>query len=113
MTNLLECVFFILISSKDGSLHQRTRTGESESGFVGEWAWVQVARKAFGPEGRVVLRSTSETLCCDATLVSPFTRAGSPVPSADVREGVALVAARRRKVARYADLTRGGPQRFV
>ena len=42
-----------------------------------------------------------------------LTRAGRPVPGADAREGVALVAARRRKVARYPDLTRGGPQRLV
>ena len=32
---------------------------------------------------------------------------------ADAQEGVALVAARRRKVARYPELTRGGPQRLV
>ena len=54
-----------------------------------------------------------EALCCDATLVSPLTRAGRPVPGADTRAGVALVAARRRKVARYPELTRGGPQRLV
>ena len=57
--------------------------------------------------------SNGEALCCDATLVSPLTRAGRPVPGADAREGVALVAARRRKVARYPELTRGGPQRLV
>ena len=109
-------------------------------GFVVERAWVQVAREAVGPEGRVVPQqwlsrttaprvhpgdrrrldfvvygatSNGEALCCDATLVSPLTRAGRPVPGADAREGVALVAARRRKVARYPELTRGGPQRLV
>ena len=101
-------------------------------GFVVERAWVQVAREAVGPEGRVVPQpwlsrttapqvhpgdcrrldfvvygatSNGEALCCDATLVSPLTRAGRPVPGADAREGVALVAARRRKVARYPELT--------
>ena len=109
-------------------------------GFVVERAWVQVAREAVGPEGRVVPQqwlsrttapqvhpddrrrldfvgygttSHGEALCCDATLVSPLTRAGRPVPGADARAGVALVAARRRKVARYPELTRGGPQRLV
>ena len=103
-------------------------------GFVVERAWVQVAREAVGPEGRVVPQqwlsrttapqvhpgdrrrldfvvygatSNGEALCCDATLVSPLTRAGRPVPGADA------VAARRRKVARYPELTRGGPQRLV
>ena len=109
-------------------------------GFVVERAWVQVAREAVGPEGRVVPQqwlsrttapqvhpddrrrldfvvygatSRGEALCCDATLVSPLTRAGRPVPGADARAGVALVAARRRKVARCPELTRGGPQRLV
>ena len=109
-------------------------------GFVVERAWVQVAREAVGPEGRVVPQqwlsrttapqghpddrrrldfvvygatSRGEALCCDATLVSPLTRAGRPIPGADARAGVALVAARRRKVARYPELTRGGPQRLV
>ena len=47
------------------------------------------------------------------SLVSPLTRAGRPVPSADKRAGVALVAVRRRKVARHPELIRGGPQRLV
>ena len=50
-----------------------------------------------------------EALCCDATFVSPLTRAGRPVPGA----ADALVAARRRKVARCPQLTRGGPQQLV
>ena len=85
-------------------------------------AWVQVAREAVGAEGRIVpqqwlARTTApgvapadrrrldlvvygatpggEALCCDATLVSPLTRAGRPVPGADVRDG----AARRRWAA--------------
>ena len=98
-------------------------------GFVLERAWVQVAREAVGAEGRVVpqqwlARTTAplvvygatqggEALCCDATLVSPLTRAGRPVPGADVRDGAALAAARRRKHARYPELLRGGPQRLV
>ena len=109
-------------------------------GFVVERAWVQVAREAVGPEGRVVPQqwlahttapqvrtddrrrldfvvygatTTGEALCCDATLVSSLTRAGRPVHGADARAGVALDAARRRKVARYPELTRGGPQRLV
>ncbi|CAE7567426.1 unnamed protein product [Symbiodinium necroappetens] len=106
-------------------------------GFVVERAWVQVAREAVSPEGRVVPQqwlehttapqvraddrrrldfvvygamTTGEALCCDAT---PLTRAGRPVHGADARAGVALDAARRRKVARYPELTRGGPQRLV
>ncbi|CAE7943931.1 unnamed protein product [Symbiodinium sp. KB8] len=105
-----------------------------------ERAWAQVAREAVGPEGRVVPQqwlahttapqvrtddrrrldfvvygatTTGEALCCDATLVSPLTRAGRPIHGAHARAGVALDAARRRKVARYPELTRGGPQRLV
>ena len=101
---------------------------------------MQVARKAVGAEGRVVpqqwlARTTApgvapadrrrldlvvygatpggEALCCDATLVSPLTRAGRPVPGADLRDGAVLAAARRRKHARYPELLRGGPQRLV
>ena len=78
-------------------------------GFVVERAWIEVAREAVGPEGRVVpqqwlSRTTAahvraddrhrldfvvygattngEALCCDATLVSPLTRTGpSPGPT--------------------------------
>ena len=109
-------------------------------GFVVERAWVQVAREAVGPEGRVVPQqwlsrttaprvhpddrrrldfvvygatSRGEALCCNAALVSSLIRADRPVPGADARAGVALVAARRRKVACYPELTRGGPQRLV
>ena len=55
--------------------------------------------------------TNGEALCCDATLVSPLTRTGRPVSGVDARAGVALVTARRRKVARYPELTGGGPQR--
>ena len=55
---------------------------------------------------------TSEALCADAKHVY-LTRAGRPVPGADARDRVALVAERRRKAARYPELTCGGPQRLV
>ena len=91
-------------------------------GFVVERA-IQVAvahNSAAGSPRRTVAAdfvvygatSNGEALCRDAT-VSPLTRAGRPVPGADAREGVALVAARRRKVARYPELTRGEPQRLI
>ena len=67
-------------------------------GFVVERAWVQVAREAVGPEGRVVpqqwLAHTTApqgddhwgglVLRCD-TRVPPLTRSGRPVHGADVR----------------------------
>ena len=124
-----------------GPLPRLPRTGLlPRCGFVLEHAWVQVVREAVGSEGRVVpqqwlARTTApqvppddrrrldfvvygaarngEALCADATLVSPLTRAGHPVPGADARDGVALAAARRRKAARYPERTRGGPQKLV
>ena len=57
--------------------------------------------------------STEQRAAAKPSLVSPLTRAGRPVPGADARAGVALVAVRRRKVARHPELTRGGPQRLV
>ena len=101
---------------------------------------MRVAREAVGPEGRVVpqqwLACTTapdvplqdrrrldlviygatrlgEALCCDATLVSPLRTDGRPHPGAADRDGVALMVARRRKAARYPELTRPGPQRLV
>ena len=53
-----------------------------------------------------------EALCCDATLVAPIRRDGSPVAGAPERDGVALATAPRRKLARYPDLARGGPHRL-
>ena len=53
-----------------------------------------------------------EALCCDATLVAPIRRDGSPVAGAPERDGVALATARRRKLARYPELARGGPHRL-
>ena len=50
-----------------------------------------------------------EALCCDATLVSPIQRNGSPAAGAPERNGVALATASRRKHARYPELARGGP----
>ena len=95
---------------------------------------IQVAREAVGPQGRVVPQqwlspttaahihaddrrrldvvycgtTTFEALCCDATLVFSLTRARGRRPG-----GGHAVAARRRKVARYLELTRGGPRRPV
>ena len=53
-----------------------------------------------------------EAMCCDATLVSPVRRDGSPQAGAPERDGVALAVAQRRKLARYPELTRGGPHRL-
>ena len=90
-----------------------------------ERAWTQIAREA---GGRVVhkqlLRDTSvagiapsdrrqldlvvygltrdgTALCCDATVVSPLRRDGSPHPGAAATNGVAMRHAERRKTARY------------
>ena len=115
------------------------RTGLlARRGFVLERAWIQVVREAIGPEGRVVpqqwLANTTapgvaaddrrrldfviygaargEALCCDATLVSPVRRDGSPQAGAPERDGVAIATAQRRKLARYLELTRGGHHRL-
>ena len=116
------------------------RTGLlARRGFVLERAWIQVVREAIGPERRVVpqqwLANTTapgvaaddrrrldfviygaaargEALCCDATLVSPVRRDGSPIVGAPERDGVALLSAQRRKLARYPELARGGPHRL-
>ena len=105
-----------------------------------ERAWVQVAREAVGSEGQVVpqqwlanttapqvgaqdrrrldlvvygaLRSGGAQ-CCDATLVSPFTRSGHPQPCAAAVDGAVLRVAERHKHAAYPELTRGGPQTLV
>ena len=53
-----------------------------------------------------------EPLCCDATLVAAIRRDGSPVAGAPERDGVVLATARRRKLARYPELARGGPHRL-
>ena len=108
-------------------------------GFVLERAWIEVVREAIGPEGKVVpqqwLANTTapgvaaddrrrfdfviygaaargEALCCDATLVSPVRRDGSPQAGAPERDGVAIATAQRRKLAHYPELTRGGPHRL-
>ena len=51
--------------------------------------------------------------CCDATLVSPLTRSGSPQPSAAIVDGAVLRVAERRKFAAYPELARGGPQKLI
>ena len=116
------------------------RTGLlARRGLVLERAWIQVVREAIGPEGRVVpqqwLANTTapgvaaddrrrldfvihdaaalgEGLCCDATFVSPVRRDGSPQAGAPERDGVAIATAQRHKLARYPELTRGGPHRL-
>ena len=86
-------------------------------GFVVERAWVQVVREAVGPEGP--RRPSPPRLRClrsNEQRRSFVLRRNSRLPLYSrwpPREGVALVAARRRKVARYPELTRGGPQRLV
>ena len=49
-------------------------------------------------------------LCCDATLVSPLTRAGEPHPGAAARNGPVLLTGLRRKHATYPELAAGGAQ---
>ena len=47
-----------------------------------------------------------ESLCCDPTLVSTVRRNGSPIAGTPERDGVALLSAQRRKLARYPELAR-------
>ena len=54
-----------------------------------------------------------EALCCDVTLVSPLRADGMPQPGSRDRDGAAIEVARRRKLARYPELARPGPQRLV
>ena len=102
---------------------------------VVERAWVRVAREAVGPEGQVVQQQwlahttavgvdardrrrldlviygvspRGEALCCDATLVSPLTRSGTPQPRASEEDGAALRVAERRKRATYPELLAQG-----
>ena len=51
--------------------------------------------------------------CCDATLVSPLTRSGTPQPRASEEDGAALRMAQRRKRATYPELLAQGPQRLL
>ena len=105
-------------------------------GFVLQRAWVHVLREAVGPEGRVVpqqwLANTTVravaaddrkrlgfvvygatlTGTCGATLDSFFTQAGQPSSGSANRDGAMPEVARRRKVACYPELCRGGPQRL-
>ena len=115
--------------------------GLSRRAKVVERAWLRVAREAVGPEGQVVPQqwlahttapgvrpddrrrldmvvygatTNGGALCCDATLVSPLTRAGDhPQPRGDTDDGAALQVAERRKQTAYPELTCGGPQRLV
>ena len=106
---------------------------------VVERAWVRVAREAVGPEGQVVpqqwLAHTTApgvppgdrrrldlviygatplggALCCDATLVSPLARDGTPHCGAADRDGAVLRTAERRKRATYPELAQGGAQQL-
>ncbi len=47
---------------------------------------------------------TGIALCCDATLVSPLTRAGAPIPRAATEDGIALARSEQRKRHRYPEL---------
>ena len=105
-----------------------------------ERAWVRVAREAVGPDGQVVpqqwLALTTApgvpsddrrrldlvvygaaprggAMCCDATLVSPLTRAGQPHTGTADTDGAALRVAERRKHSAYPELSQGGPQQLV
>ena len=49
-------------------------------------------------------------ICCDATLVSPLRRDGTPHARAPSRDGAALQVAERRKRAIYPELAQGGAQ---
>ena len=50
-------------------------------------------------------------LCCDATLVSTLTRNGQPAHAADSRDGAALSIAKRRRAARYPEISGARPRR--
>ena len=118
-----------LACPRTGLLARRAKTVER--------AWIRVARKAVGPEGQVVpqqwlVHTTAPgvaatdrrrldfvvygatplggALCCDATLVSPLTRTGTPHAGTAGRDGAALLNAERRKRTAYPELLRGGPQ---
>ena len=104
---------------------------------VVERAWVHVAREAVGPEGQVVpqqwLAHTTApgvppgnrrrlklviygatplggALCCDATLVSPLARDGTPTAEPQTMTGPCT--AERRKRATYPELAQGGAQQL-
>ena len=64
------------------------------------------------PTYRLPIKYLNSINCCDATLVSPVRRDGSPIVGAPERDGVALLSAQRRKLARYPELARGGPHRL-
>ena len=116
------------------------RTGAlPRRGHALEQAWVRVCREAVGADGRVVpqqwLAATTapgvnaedrrrldfvlygatlvHALCADATLVSPLARDGRPVARAADVNGAAIQAARRRKQARFPELSSGGPHRLL
>ena len=101
---------------------------------------MRVAREAVGPDGQVVpqqwLALTTApgvpsddrrrldlvvygaaprggAMCCDATLVSPLTRAGQPHTGTADTDGAALRVAERRKHSAYPELSQGGPQQLV
>ena len=105
-----------------------------------ERAWIRVAREGVGANGQVVgqqwLANTTapgvrpddrrrldlvvygaaargETLCCDATIVSPLRRNGAPRPHAADTDGVALAQARRLKERTYPELDGGGTRLVV
>ncbi len=102
-----------------------------------ERAWVRVAREGGGRvTPKQLLRDTNipladprdqrqldmvvygittngEALCCDATMVSPLTRRGEPIPRAAAHDGVALARAERRKHRTYPELQNSPYGRLV
>ena len=105
-----------------------------------ERAWIRVAREAVAGEGQVIPQqwmaniaaqvvspddrrrldlviygasSSGHVLCCDATLVSPLTRAGRPIPRAAARDGAAIARAEQRKRNTYPELCGTRAQRLL
>ena len=54
-----------------------------------------------------------EALCCDATVISPLRRNGTPQPRAAREDGASLARARRRKERTYPELGRNGTRLVV
>ncbi|CAE7820944.1 unnamed protein product, partial [Symbiodinium sp. KB8] len=77
-----------------------------------EWVWCRVAPMARTHDRAVgsTLTPLGGAICCDATLVSPLRRDGTPHARAPSRDGAALQVAERRKRAIYPELAQGGAQ---
>ena len=104
-----------------------------------ERAWIRVAREAVAGEGQVIPQQwmaniaaqdvehddrrrldlviygaspAGHVLCCDATLVSPLTRTGRPIPRAAAHNGAAIRRAEDRKRRTYPELCGTRAQRL-